>query len=98
YPLNERSDRHQEVEGFPATARLVSVNAPGHTEHAWNVHQIKGQVIADEEQPEMQFADAFVQHSASHLRIPVIECAEDREQDRAHDYVMKVSNDKIRTA
>ena len=43
----------------------------------------------------MPFAEAFAQHSAGHFRIPVIERAEEREQNSANDYVMKVRHDEI---
>jgi hypothetical protein len=52
----------------------------------------------DQEKPEMPFAESLAQHSACHLRIPVIERAEESEQNSANDYVMKVRHDEIRKA
>src|SRR5258706_6058296 len=51
----------------------------------------------DEEQPEMQFAEGFVQHSAGDFRVPKIKCSKKRKHDPAHDHIVKVRDDKVRT-
>ena len=43
-------------------------------------------------------AEAFAQHSSGDFRIPVIECGEQREQNSAHDHVVKVRDDEVRNA
>src|SRR5580704_5473541 len=45
----------------------------------------------------MEFAKAFAQHSSRHFWVPVIKCGEDCKQKSAHESVVKVCHDKIRT-
>src|SRR5215475_11088938 len=46
----------------------------------------------------MEFAQAFAQHSSCDFRVPVIERAEQSEQNSANNYVMKMRDDEIRAA
>ena len=41
---------------------IVGVNAARHAQKSGNVHEVKGQMKADDEQPEMPLTQAFVQH------------------------------------
>src|SRR5712664_4293732 len=50
---------------------------------------------SDEEEPEVGFAERLVVHLSGHLWEPVIECAESREKNGAHDDVVKVRHDEI---
>src|SRR5262244_4611293 len=52
----------------------------------------------DHKQPEMEFAESFIQHASSDFRVPVIKCTEEGEQNSADDHVMKMRDDEIRTA
>ena len=49
-------------------------------------------------QPEVQFAQAFVQHPPGDFGIPVIESGEEGEQNSADDHVVKVRDDKVGAA
>src|SRR4029077_11110443 len=92
------TDRRKQIPYFPSAARLVGVDSPRHAEQPGNVHHIKCQVKADQEQPEMYFAETFVQHSPGDFWIPVIKCGEERKQNSAHDHVVKMRNNKVRAA
>ena len=95
---NERATRHEKIPHLPAAAGLVGVNAARHPEHTGNVHEVEGEVEADQEQPEMPFAQSFAQHAAGHLRIPVVEGGEEHEEDCTDQHVVKVSDDEIGAA
>src|SRR5580692_4029201 len=96
--LNERADCDEQVQGIPTTAGLIRVDSPWHPQNARNVHHVERQVKANKEKPEMPIAQTLAQHSTSHLGIPVIERREEREQNSAYDYIMKVRHYKIRQA
>src|SRR5882672_9416530 len=96
--LDECADSHEKVQRVPTAAGLVGVNAPRHPEQAGNVHQIESEMESDQEEPEMEFAKAFVQHSSGDFWVPVIKCPEEGEQNSAHDHIMKMRDDKVGTA
>src|SRR5258707_204858 len=50
------------------------------------MHEIKREMKADQEQPEMQLSQWLVVHSPGHLREPVIESREEAEQNSADYY------------
>src|SRR5262245_321728 len=93
--LNECPDCDDQVQCLPAWTGLVGVDASRHAQNSGYVHDIEGQVKADHKKPEMPFAEAFTEHSAGHLRVPVIESGKQREQDSANDNVMKVSDNEV---
>src|SRR5712664_1920121 len=51
---------------------------------------------ADEKQPEVPLAKLFIQKSSRRLREPIVNRGKYHENNRANDYVMKMSNDKVR--
>ena len=53
---------------------------------------------SDQKQPEMELAQAFMQHSSGYFGIPVVKCTEESEQNSADDHVMKVGDDKVGAA
>ena len=59
---------------------------------------VERQVEADDEQPEVPLAQRLAQHSPGHLGEPVVERAEDREEDAAHDDVVEMRHHEIRVA
>src|SRR3984957_5950707 len=93
--LNKRADRNDEVQGVPTAPGLVGVDSTGHAQYAGDMHDVERQVEANQEQPEMPFAQTLAQHSASYFGIPVVERGEDCEQDSAYNHVMKVRHYKI---
>src|ERR1700722_4366964 len=96
--LNERADRNDEIQSVPTAPRFVGVDPARHPENARNMHHVKCEMKSDEEQPEMPFAETLTQHAASHFWIPIIKSGEEREQNSAHDYIMKVRYNEIREA
>src|SRR5258708_7297704 len=46
----------------------------------------------------MEFAQGFVQHPSGYLWVPVIKCAEKREQNPTNDHVVKMRDNEIRAA
>src|SRR5229473_7486948 len=96
--LKENSDGHNEVPRVPTAPRFVGVNPSRHAQQSWDVHEIEGQVEADQEEPEMQFAERFAVHLSRHFRKPVVKGSEKSEENAAHDYIVKMSNHEIRAA
>ena len=62
------------------------------------MHHVEGQVKADQEKPEMPFAETFAQHSSGDFRVPVIEGGKERKQNSADDHVVKVRDHEVREA
>src|SRR5207245_10163096 len=93
--LEEHPDRHDEIQGVPTPPRLVGIDSARHSEKTGNVHEIKGQMKSDEEEPEVQFTERLVVHLSGHLRKPIIEGAKSREKNAADDDVMKVGDDRV---
>src|SRR6202007_205933 len=50
---------------------------------------------SDEEDPEVKFTERLAVHLSGHFREPVIEGAESRKENAAHDDVVKVSHNEI---
>ncbi len=96
--LNERADADEQVQSIPTAARLVGVDSARHAQEAGNVHEVECQMEADQEQPEMPFAEGFIQHSSSHFWVPVIERGEDGKHNPAYHRVMKMRDYEIRQA
>ena len=94
--LEENADGDDEVPDFPAAAGLVGVDAARHAEKPGDVHEIEGEVEADEEEPEMQFAEGFIVKTTGHFGEPIVEGTEDSKENAADDDVVEMSDDKIR--
>ena len=60
------------------------------------MHEVEGQMEADDEKPEMQLAERLVVHSSGHLREPVVEGAEESEENAADDHVVKMRDHEVR--
>jgi hypothetical protein len=52
-------------------------------------------VEADEQQPEVDLAQPFVEHAAGHLRPPEIEPGEHREHHGAEHHIVEVGDDEV---
>src|ERR1700727_101102 len=61
------------------------------------MHEVEGEVKADNEKPEMQFAERLAVDLSGHLREPVVKGTEKTEEDATDDYVVKMRNHEIRT-
>ena len=59
--LYENANRFDQIPYFPATPGFVRVDTARHAKQAGNVHRVKRQVKTDREEPEMEFAQGFVQ-------------------------------------
>src|ERR1051325_5309626 len=59
------------------------------------MHVEESNVEADEEEPEMPFAESLVRHATSHLGEPEVEAGEHREQRSTDQHVMEVRDDEI---
>src|SRR5215472_7515701 len=62
------------------------------------MHEVKGEVEAYDEQPEVQLAERFVVHTSAHLRKPVVKRTEKCKENGADDDVMKVRDHEVRAA
>ena len=93
---DEGADRDDQVPGRELVG--VVVDAARHALHADDVHRPEGQVEEDEGHPEVQAAQALVVHPARHLREPVVDAGEDREQRSAEEHVVDVGDDEVGVA
>src|SRR6266849_6061524 len=96
--LEEDSDGHNEVPRVPTAPRFVGVDPSRHAQQSWDMHEVEGQVEADQKKPEMQFAERFAVHLPRHFRKPVVKGSEKSEENAADDYVVKMSNHEIRAS
>src|SRR5271169_1055919 len=60
------------------------------------MHEVEGQVEADKEKPEMQFAERLAIHFPRHLREPVVKSSEESKENAPDDDVVKMRNHEIR--
>src|SRR5204862_434017 len=90
----ERRDRDEEVE--VGEARCVVRNAARHPLDAEVVHREEGGVEAHERQPEVEPPELLVVHPTGHLREPVVDAREDREERPAEEHVVDVRDDEVR--
>ncbi len=93
--LKDGSDADDEVQSVPAAAGFVSVDPSGHAEQTGDVHEVEREVKADEEEPEVPLAERVAHHLAGDFGIPVVEGAEEREDDRSDEHVVEVGDDKV---
>ena len=56
----------------------------------------KVKMEADDEEPEVDFAELFVVETAAHFGKPIVEGSEDGEENGTDDDVVEVSDNKIR--
>src|ERR1700686_715108 len=96
--LEENSDGHNQVPGVPAASRFIRVDSSRHAEKSRDMHEVEGQVEADKEKPEMQFAKRLAVHLSRHLWEPVVEGSEKGEHNAPDDHVVKMSNNEIRAS
>src|ERR1700680_1479248 len=55
--LEENPDGHNEVPRVPTPPRFVGVNSSRHAQQSRNMHEVEGQMEADDEDPEMQLTE-----------------------------------------
>src|SRR5262249_54969913 len=96
--LEDHSNGHDHVPGFPAPSWLVGINSPRHPQKSRNVHEIESEMETDHEEPEMPLAQGLAEHPSRHFGVPIIEGSEKGEKDSAHNHIMEVSYDEIREA
>src|SRR6187200_421613 len=89
-----RADRRDEVVALPALV-AVRVDPPRHPLEPGEVLRHEGDVEADEENPELPFAEALVELATEHLGPPVEDAGEDREHDAAEQRVVEVRHDEV---
>ena len=89
-----RADRRGEVVALPALV-VVRVDPAGHSLEADEVQRHEREVEADEQEPELPLAEALVEESSEHLRPPVEEAGEDREDDAAEQGVVEVRDHEV---
>ena len=93
--LEENSDGHDEVPGVPTTARLIGVNSSRHAQQSRDMHEVEGQVEADDEEPKVQLTERLAVHLPRHLREPVVKGSEESKENAAHNHVVKMCDHKI---
>src|SRR5207237_2576567 len=84
------SDRRGEVVGLPEPTVMVRPDPSRHPEQAEHVLGEEGEVEADEGEPEVPFAEPFVQQAAEHILPALVEAAEDPEHRPAEQHVMEM--------
>src|SRR4029453_6683245 len=68
---------------------------PRHARQSEYMLNHERQIEADGHQPKHPFTDSLGHHSAAHFRKPIVNPAQDREDDQADKNVMKVRNEVI---
>src|SRR5215468_1304369 len=62
--LEERPNGDNQVQTVPTSPRLVRVDSAWHSEKSRDVHEIEGEVKANQKEPEVPLAEFFGQHPA----------------------------------
>ena len=96
--LEDGAAGDDQVQHPPAAVGFVGVDAARHAQQAGNVHEVEGEMEADDEEPEVPLAELLREHAAGHLRIPVIEGGKDHEENGADQHVVEVRDDEIGVA
>ena len=96
--LEDGADADDHVQDLPAAARLVGIYAARHAEQPGNVHEVEGEMKADEKKPEVPLAELLAHHPAGDLGVPVVEGAKERKQNRADQHVVEVRDHEVRVA
>ena len=91
----ERAHRRDLVERGEAVGRQVVGVAARHALDTQPVLDEEGGVEADEQDPEVELAEALVEHPAGHLRPPEVEAGEHREHHGAEDDVVEVRDHEV---
>src|SRR5579864_6223127 len=93
--LEENSDGYDEVPCVPTPSRFVGIDPSWHAQQPGDVHEVEGQMEADDEKPEMQFAQRLAVHLPRHLREPVVKRSEESEENAADNYIVKMRDHEI---
>src|SRR4029077_10150300 len=93
--LEENSDGYDEVPSVPTPSRFVGIDPSWHAQQPGDVHEVEGQVEADDEKPEMQVAQPLAVHLPRHLREPVVERTKKSEDNAADNHIVKMRDHKI---
>ena len=90
------ADRRHQVQGAPAHARRrrcrCGAACPSRPSE---VHREEGQVEPDDHEPEVPLAEPLVEHPAEDLREPVVDAAEEPEDEAAEQHVVEVRDDEV---
>ena len=62
------------------------------------MHKVERKMESNDEEPEVPLAQRLAHHPARHLRIPIVEGAKERSDDRTHQHIVKVSDHEIGSA
>ena len=93
--LEEDANGDDEIPDVPASAGFVGVDAAGHAKNAGDVHEIEGEMKAEEEEPEVEFSEPFVVKVTAHFGKPIVKSTKEGEEDAANDDVVEMSDDKV---
>src|SRR6202022_5139532 len=96
--LKQRPNPNDQVPPIPSAPRLIRIDSARHAKQPRNMHKVEGQMESNDEQPEVPLPQRLAQHPPRHLRIPVVEGAKERSNDRTNQNIVKVSNHKVRAA
>src|SRR5208283_21835 len=88
----EGRDRVQEV---PPSIGWIGVDASWHAFESDKVKGYEGEIEAEDEQPEVPAAETLAQHPARDLWEPVVDRAEDREEEPSDQHEMEVRDDEV---
>src|SRR5664279_4952343 len=96
--LEDHTQSDDQVPDLPSAAGFVGINAARHAEHSGNVHEVEGEMKADEEQPEVPLAERLIPHAACNFWVPIIERGEDGEDQTANQYIVEMRDHEVRVA
>ena len=106
--LDHVEDEHQEreaedqgavglepVERLEAEPGRVGVHPPRHALEPDDMHRKEREVESDQHEPEVELAQALVQHVAEHLGPPVVGARHQREDAAAEHHVVEVRHHEV---
>ena len=96
--LEEGAAGDDHVPDHPSAVGFVGIDTARHAEDSRNMHKVKREMEADEEDPEVPFAEFLIEHAAGYLRVPVVEGGENHEEDGADQDVVEVRDQEVGAA
>src|SRR5262249_8122979 len=93
--LEDHTHRCDQIDGFPASATGIGVDAAWHSQNAGEVECVKSDMEANHQQPEMPLAQSFAQHPSSGLWKPIVDGCKKRKEQSAKQHVVKVRDDEV---
>src|SRR5215471_3472696 len=94
--LEQHSSRNDQIPHLPSAIGFIGIDTAWHPEHAGDMHEVKRQMEADQEQPEVPLAQGLIPHPAGNFGVPVIKSSEDSKDKPAHKHIVEMGDNEVR--